>query len=96
MNRLQEICETKRIHVAKRKNQVRLSELERLAETVEPPRGFARALADKSRTGYGLIAEIKRSSPSKGLIRADFDPPAHALAYQQGGAACLSVLTEQP
>ena len=96
MNRLQEICETKRIHVAKRKGEVRLAELERLAKTIEPPRGFARALAEKSRSGYGLIAEIKRSSPSKGLIRADFDPPAHARAYQQGGAACLSVLTDQP
>jgi len=90
-DKLAEICATKRVEVAARKPQG-LSHW----PTPSPVRGFEAALRGKAETGFALIAEIKKASPSKGLIRADFDPPAHASAYQAGGAACLSVLTDAP
>lgn len=91
MDRLAEICATKRVEVAERKPKG-LSHW----ETPSAPRGFEAALRAKSQTGIALIAEIKKASPSKGLIRAEFNPAAHAAAYQAGGAACLSVLTDAP
>jgi len=96
MNVLDKIKAYKLEDVAARKAAVPLSEVEARARAAGPTRGFAVRLQDASREGYGLIAEVKKASPSKGLIRADFNPPALAKAYEDGGATCLSILTDGP
>lgn len=90
-DKLAEICATKMGEVTTRKPKG-------LAHwpSPSPVRGFEAALRARVQTGFALIAEIKKASPSKGLIRADFDPASHARSYQAGGAACLSVLTDAP
>ena len=96
MNKLEEICANKRIEVAQRRAERSVTALDHRAAVQSAPRGFEAALRIKAETAFALIAEIKKASPSKGLIRANFEPADHAKAYEAGGATCLSVLTDAP
>ncbi|MFT8737129.1 MAG: indole-3-glycerol phosphate synthase TrpC [Zymomonas mobilis] len=96
-NILTEICIAKAKFVVERKQQISPNDLSDLIKNQTAPRGFRAALDKKRAKGqFGLIAEIKKASPSKGLIRSDFTPAIHAHDYEEGGAACLSVLTDRP
>jgi indole-3-glycerol phosphate synthase len=92
---LQKILQTKQEEIAARSAVTSLAQLREQATVADPVRGFLRAMQTKIAAGNpAIIAEIKKASPSRGVIRADFDPPALAMSYAQGGAACLSILTD--
>lgn len=93
MSVLDQICARKQEHIRIKKAQTPLAALEQKIEQQEPPRGFITAIRERS---PALIAEVKKASPSKGVIRDDFDPVAIAEAYKRAGATCLSVLTDEP
>jgi indole-3-glycerol phosphate synthase len=93
---LDRICAEKRKQVAEHKGRRTIQELLKRAHDQAPPRGFAAAMTRQiDKLGWGIIAEIKKASPSAGVIRTNFEPAQLARAYQRGGAACLSVLTDQ-
>ena len=94
-NILTKIINEKRIEVSLLASRSNFTKLDHIAKAASAPRGFVNALKNVSLDGYGLIAELKKASPSKGLIRDDFDPVALASAFQYGGATCLSVLTDR-
>lgn len=94
MNVLDRICADKRTHIERKKAQTPLAALEKQLKDLPPTHGFIKSL--QAKVPVALIAEVKKASPSKGIIRADFDPVAIAKIYEASGAACLSVLTDEP
>ncbi|MGB4056636.1 MAG: indole-3-glycerol phosphate synthase TrpC, partial [Alphaproteobacteria bacterium] len=94
MSVLKEICDVKIVHVAKKRKELPMALLEAKIKSAEKPRGFISAL--QRHTPPAIIAEIKKASPSQGVIRADFNPSAIAKSYEENGAACISVLTDEP
>ena len=96
MTILERIADYKRTEIASRKRSRPPDSIEREAGEIPSPRGFAKSLRNAAKRGFGIIAEIKRASPSKGLIREEFDPEWLARSYESGGAACISVLTDGP
>lgn len=95
MNTLDQICADKREHVQRKKQQFSLSDLQKKVKDTAPTYGFINALLDNKKNGYAFITEVKKASPSKGVIREDFHPVEIAQTYQNNGAACLSVLTDE-
>ena len=96
MSVLAKICDDKREHVEERKKDTSLEELKEAVEAQSAPRGFIQNIKTLSADGVALITEVKKASPSKGVIREDFNPAEIAEIYEQNGAACLSVLTDTP